>query len=298
MDAALLDYVPAALPAPLTPVRTAGSSTITPLLNRWSESIRRIHPGLEVQVAGGGTGAGFAALLAGSADLAAMSRPATEPELAAFAKKFGAPPTAVVVGVDAIAIYVHKNNPLPRLSMKQIDALFGAEHRRGGAPVRAWSDLGVAGALAGQAVAMRGPARTHGLYGLFRDEVLQGGPYRLEMTSEIVASNIVQSVGADEAGVGFASRYFQSKRTRMVPVSETDDGPAVLPTQATSLDDSYPLARKLFIYVNRTGKNVLSPSSTALLRYICSRQGQQDAMGEGNYPLDAATVQKECTGRL
>lgn len=298
LDERLPDYVRAALPAEPQKIRSTGSTTLAPLLNRWSEDFRRIHPMVQIDISGGGSGAGFAALLEGSSDLAAMSRPANAKEVEAFTKKFGTAPAQIVVGVDAIAVYVNKNNPLQRISLTQLDALYSAQPRRGGKPVRLWSELGVAGPLAEKNITLRGPATTHGMYALFRDEVLQGSEYRFEMNSEIVPSTIIQNIGADETSIGFASHYYASQRTRMLPVSQTDDSPAVAPSQQTAVDGSYPLARQLFIYLNRNAKTPAEPAVTAFLRFACSRQGQAGALSEGSFPLDAASAQKDCIERL
>ncbi len=298
LDERLPDYVRATLAAEPQKIRSAGSTTLAPLLNRWSEDFRRIHATVQIDISGGGSGAGFAALLEGSADLAAMSRPANAKEIDAFTKKFGSAPTQIVVGVDAISVYVNKNNPLRRISLSQLDALYGAQPKRGGKPVRTWGDLGIGGPLAEKNVVLRGPATTHGMYALFRDEVLQGGEYRFEMISEIVPSIIVQNIGADETSIGFASHFYASQRTRMLPVSQTDDSPAIAPSQQTAVDGSYPLARQLFVYLDRNAKAPAQAAAIAFLRFACSRQGQAGSLSEGSFPLDAASAQKDCIERL
>ena len=298
LDERLPDYQRSDIPADGKRVRSAGSSTLTPLVHRWSEEFRKIYPTVQFDIAGGGTAAGFAALLQGSADLAAMSRPASAREIEAFSKTFGYPPAQIVIGTDAVAIYVNKNNPLQRISLTQLDALFSASPKRGGAQIKTWGELGVTGALADKPVRLRGPSRSHGLYALFRDDVLQGVDYRLEMQSEIVPSVIVQNVGIDPAAIGFASRYYASQRTRMLSVSETPDSPAAAPTQANSLNGSYPLARQLFFYVNRKPQTAVPTAIASFVRFVCSKQGQAAALQEGSLTIDAGTAERGCLERI
>jgi phosphate transport system substrate-binding protein len=297
-DDNLPDYKRETLPAQAQVIRATGSTTLSPLLHRWGEDFRRIYPQVQINVAGGGSSAGFTALLEGAADLAAMSRPANARELEIFTKKFGYPPAQIAVGIDAIAIYVHKDNPVKSISMKQLDALFSADSKRGGAAIRTWGELGATGEWVDKTITLRGPARTHGMYALFREAVLEGSEYRLELNSEIVPSIIVQNIGADERSIGFASHYFETQRTRMLAVSTNDTAAPVAPTQASSLNGTYPLARQLFIYLNLKPNQALPAAVAAYLRFTCSKQGQAGAVDEGSYAMDAAMAAKDCLSRL
>jgi phosphate transport system substrate-binding protein len=298
VDDKLPDYTRENFAAEPQRIRAVGSTTLTPLLNRWSEDFRRIYSQVQIEVSSGGSSAGFAALLDGKADLAAMSRPANAREVEAFTKKWGYAPIQVAVGLDAIAIFVHKDNPVKSISIKQLDALFSATPKRGGSLIKTWGELGATGEWADKAIMLRGPARTHGMYALFREAVLEGSEYRLEMNSEIVPSIIVQNIGADERSIGFASHYFETQRTRMLSVSEADEKAAVAPTQANSLNGTYPLARQLFFYLNRNPKQALPAALSGFLRFACSKQGQAGAAEEGNFAMDAAMAEKDCLSRL
>jgi phosphate transport system substrate-binding protein len=296
VDAALSDYRRVeGVSGKLTSV---GSSALTQLLNRWGDNLKRLYPAIELDVTGGGSGSAPSALTEGTADLAPMSRPMNANERATFRSKMGYEPTQVTVGVDALAIYVNKNNPLKKISLRQLDAIYSVSRKRGGEAITHWRQLGLTGEWAAQPIQVFGPQSTQGMFALFRADVLQGGEYRYDMRSEPVPSAIVQGVGADAAAIGFASHVYASARARPLAVSLEPDGPAIEPTQATATTGEYPLARNLYIYINRKPGAALSPALTEFVKFVCSKQGQMTAIELGNYPLSAALAQKECISAL
>lgn len=279
-------------------VRAVGSSTLSNLLNRWVQDFRLIYPQVQIEVVGGGSGIAMPALIEGKSDLAPMSRPMNRDEIAVFEKKFGYPPTRVIVALDAIAIYVHKDNPVERLTLAQLDGIFSVTRRRGGPEVRRWGQLGAVGEWQDLPVAIKSPASTHGMHGLFRELVLNGGSYRLDLRAEPVSTSIVQGVGAERGAIGFASYFYATLRTKILPVAANEGGPFIAPTQADAASGRYPLTRFLAIYVNKKPGEPVAGASRALLAFICSRQGQEVVARDGNYPLSAEVAARECSKRL
>jgi phosphate transport system substrate-binding protein len=282
-------------------IRSTGSSVLSNLLFRWSSEFKLIYPGAEVEITGGGSESAPVALVGGTADIAPMSRPMNAREVESFKSRFGYEPTRVTVALDAIAVYVHKNNPVKSLSFRQLDQIFSNTRKRGGAPAKTWGaieKITLPEKWAATEIELKGPNRTQGIYSVFRDQVLQGGEYRFEMKAEPVASSIVQAVGADETAIGFASYFYASRRTRTLDIAAEENGPAVGPTQQNVLDGTYPLARKLYIYVNKAPNAPLAATPLELLRYICSQSGQNVVARDGNYPLSAILVENECTAPL
>jgi phosphate transport system substrate-binding protein len=280
-------------------VNSTGSSTLSNLLIRWSTDFKLLYPGVEINIVGGGSDTAPVALIAGTADLAPMSRPMNATEIAAFKTKFGYEPTAVIVALDAIAIYVNKNNPLKQISLKQIDAIFSSTHKRGSTPIKTWDQLGLTdGKWQSAKIEPKGPSRAQGIYGLFRELALDGGDFRFDMKPEPVASSIVQGVGADEKAMGFASYFYASARARALAVARADEGPFVLPTQDGVLSGAYPLSRMLYIYVNKPANGALPAVARELLRFICTEPGQAVVARDGNYPLSAALASKECLAKI
>ncbi len=279
-------------------LRSVGSSALTQLLNRWTTEFKRIHSGFELEVIGGGSGTAPPALTEGNAELAPMSRPMTDGEKNAFRAKHGYEPTRITVTVDALAIYVNKSNPVQKISLRDLDSLYSLSRKRGGSEIKTWGDLGATGEWADKPIRVFGPQSTQGMHGVFRAEILQGGEYRYDMRTEPVASAIVQGVGADELAIGFASHSLATARTKALSVAEAPNAVAIAPTHASALDESYPLARKLFIYVNRPPNSAHSPLLREFFKFVCSRQGQGVAIELSGYPLNASIAQKECVALL
>ena len=279
-------------------INSTGSSTLSNLLFRWASDFKLTYPNVEINIVGGGSDTAPVALIAGTADLAPMSRPMNATEMAAFKTKFGYEPTRVTVALDAIAIYVNKKNPLKKISLKQVDAVFSSSYKRGATPVKTWGQLGLTDDWQSRTIELKGPSRAQGIYGLFRELALDGGDFRFDMRPEPVASSIVQGVGADEKAMGFASYFYASARARALAVAKTDEGQFVLPTQDGVLSGKYPLSRMLYIYVNKPANGALPTVARELLRFICTEPGQAVVARDGNYPLSAALANKECLAKI
>ncbi len=279
-------------------IRSIGSSTLSNLMNRWAEAFKLLYPNVEVDITGGGSGMALAALLENRADLAPMSRPMNAKEMNDFQAKFGYPPTRITVALDAIAIYVNKTNPLEALTLTQLDSVFSASHKRGGESIKTWGQLGLSGEWANLEIQPKGPAITHGMYSVFKEMVMENGDFRFDLKSEPVSTSIVQNVGAEKSAIGFASYFFSSRRTRPLALSTTNSGPYFLPTQQNCLAGKYPLARFLYVYVNKKPGATLNAATGQFLGFICSKQGQETSAKEGNYPLNADVSVKECFGNL
>ncbi len=279
-------------------IASSGSSTLTTLLNLWSEEFRRIHPRVDVQITGGGSSAAMRPLLAGTSDIAPMSREMTASELASFKERWGQEPLRLTVALDAVAVYVNKENPLRSLDLRQLDAIYSIAPKRGGTTPRVWGDLGVKGRLADKPINLHGPRRAHGIYSVFREMVLLDAGYRIEMQSEPVSSAIVQAPGSDETAIAFASRFFNSQRTRQLGIAVEPGRPAVAPSAQTIANGTYPLSRRLYLYVNRSARRPLEPQVTEFLLYVCSRQAQEVLAREGGIAITRAIGDDECSGKL
>jgi phosphate transport system substrate-binding protein len=275
-------------------LRSVGSSALTQMLNRWAEDFKRVHPAFELEVVGGGSGSGPPALTDGQADLAPMSRPMNTAERSAFRTKHGYDPIQITVGLDALAIYVNKNNPIQKISLRELDALYSITRKRGGRELTTWGELGATGDWADKSIRVFGPQSSQGMYGVFRTEILDGGEYRYDMRTEPVASAIVQGVGADDYAIGFASQSLASARTRALAISELPDSAATLPTHANALKETYPLARKLFVYLNRKPGTPLPPLVQEFVTFICSKQAQRINLELDGFPLNAAMAERQC----
>jgi phosphate transport system substrate-binding protein len=273
-------------------VVSCGSTILANMLNRWAVGFRKAYPAVEVTVSSTASSDAPAILMAGKCNLAAMSRRMTEEEIAAFTKKLGYPPTRVVVGVDAIAIFVEKNNPIASMSMTEIDSVFSRTFNRGGKPVRKWGELGIKGKLQYSEVARYGTDKVSGAVEIFKQRALLDGDFSLQFNYVHGASSVVQGIGADPAGIGIATAILETQRTRRVPI-RMDDGSAVEPSYENVVNGKYPLSRMLQFYVNKPPEKELDTITLELLKYALSEDGQQLVAHDGNYPLTPALAAEQ-----
>ncbi|HEV8379053.1 MAG TPA: PstS family phosphate ABC transporter substrate-binding protein [Tepidisphaeraceae bacterium] len=270
-------------------ITSIGDATTTNLAARAITEFRRIYPGVTHNATAGLTSIGAAALLAGKADIVPMSRPLTPAEIAPFQKKYGYAPTEIKIAADALAIYVDKRNPLPSLTLQQLDGIFSRTQLRGGKPIETWGDAGLGGDWATRPIMLFGYGPGDGVHQTFRQLVLEGGEFRPSLRYEPAGSSIVQGVAADPEAIGCASVFFASRRVRAVPVAGTD-GEFYAPTAENVRTQKYPLTRFLSICVNKPPNRPLPPATAEFLRFLISAEGQQLIVAGGHVRLDAQTA--------
>lgn len=268
-------------------ITSIGDATTTNLAARAITEFRRIYPSVTHNATAGLTSIGAAALLAGKADIVPMSRPLTPAEIAPFQKKYGYAPTEIKIAADALAIYVDKRNPLPNLTLQQLDGIFSRTQLRGGKPIETWGDAGLAGDWATRPIMLFGYGPGDGVHQTFRQLVLEGGEFRTSLRYQPAGSSIVQGVAADPEAIGCASVFFASRRVRAVPVAG-EDGQFYAPTAENVRSQKYPLIRFLTICVNKPPGRPLPPATAEFLRFLVSAEGQQLIVAGGHVRLDAA----------
>jgi len=272
-------------------ITSIGESTTTNLVARVTVEFRRMYPDVTLQVTASPISIGPSALLEGRADIVPMSRPLTPEEVQSFTKKYGYPPIEIKVAADALAIYVEKGNPVPGLTLGQLDGIFSRTQRRGGSSIEKWGQLGLTGEWTDRQITLYGYGPEDGAYQIFQQQVLDGGAFRLSLRVEGGGSSIVQGVAADPGAIGFASVFFACKRVRVVPLAGAD-GRFYVPTEGNIRRHRYPLIRFLYICVNKPPRQPLDGPATEFLRFLLSREGQQIVAAGGNIPLNAATVEQ------
>ena len=261
-----------------------GSGLVTISINRWASEFATLYPAVALDIRGGGSDESFPDFLAGKLDLLPISRPLRPDEIKRFKDKFGYAPSQLVVALDAVGIYVNKNNPLTGLTQIQLDAIYSRDTKRGGQRPEFWRDLGVTGPLAEERITRLCLSSVHGTHHFFREAVMLGADYRFGGRFEKVSSALVQSVGADDTAIGFASVMFATARTRLVPL-QVSDGSYLLPSYENTVSGRYPLVRPLVIVFNRKPDGTMNPVVQEFLRFAVSRRGQRIiALAEG-YPI-------------
>lgn len=275
-------------------ISIAGSETMKPLTESWATDLRQLYPGLTVKIASAGSETGLAQLMEGKAQIAAMSRRMTAPEIVEFKREFGYEPTEVAVAVDALAIFVHKDNPIEGLTLAEVDAMFSKERRRGlKYPVNSWGDaMLLEGEWAEAPVHLYGRNGNSGTASFFREHVLNGADLKKTMTVGVGSASVVVELMKDRFGIGFSSIGYRTSALRPVPLAAVQGGRYVAPTFETAMDGSYPLRRNLYLYINLVPK-VTPPGPLAeYVKFALSRQGQQIVVDQGFYPLPTTELNR------
>lgn len=215
------------------------------LLQAWAERYKRVQPAVVIQVAGGGSGVGIAGLVDRTLDVAAASREIKPAEREHLRTVYGAPPAASTVAMDALAIYVHRANPLARISLTGLAEIYGEQ----GALVR-WSRLGIRHpACPADAIIRVGRQNNSGTYAYFRQVVLgPGREYKLGSIDQSGSKDVVALVSRTPCAIGYSGAAYATADVKTLDLSVRDGGIAVAPSHAAVTDGSYPLARPLYLY--------------------------------------------------
>lgn len=264
-------------------LNSIGSDTLNNLMTMWAEKFKEFYPNVNIQIEGKGSSTAPPALIEGTAQLGPMSREMKPTEIDAFEKKYGYRPVQFRVALDALAVFVHKDNPVESLAMKQVDAIFSVTRKRGGSDVSNWGQAGVS-ALSGQAVSIYGRNSASGTYGFFKEFALKNGDFKSSVKEQPGSSAVVQGIASDAAGIGYSGIGYLTSGVKALPLSG-DDGAVYEPTYENVLSGSYPLSRFLYIYVNKKPGQPFDKLTQEFLRLVLSQQGQEIVIKDGYYPL-------------
>ena len=271
-----------------------GSDTLNNLMTLWAEGFRRQYPAVKIQIEGKGSSTAPPALIKSTAQLGPMSRKMKGTELDRFEDTFGYPPTAFKVAVDALAVYVNKDNPIPGMTLAEVDAVFSKERRRKHAtPITKWRDLEAKGTLAQSTVSIYGRNSASGTYGFFKKLVLKNGDFKDVVKEQPGSASVVQGITKDIAGIGYSGIGYKTSGVRLVRIAVAAGKPFVEASYANAMNGSYPIWRYLYIYVNKAPNKPLSPLVTQFLTYIYSQKGQKVVVKDGYFPLAADQAKKE-----
>jgi phosphate transport system substrate-binding protein len=271
-----------------------GSDTLNNLMTFWAESFSAAYPSVRVQVEGKGSSTAPPALIEATAQLGPMSRAMKPDELDAFEKKFGYPPTQIRVAVDALAVYVSKDNPLEQLTLPQVDAIFSKSRRCGApAPLDAWGAVEVQGALATQPIRLYGRNSASGTYGYFKEVALCGGDFRDTVKEQPGSASVVQGVTEDKLGIGYSGLGYKTSGVKALALAKDAKSPFASTDPEQVYAGKYPLARFLYVYVNRAPGKPLDPLTDQFLRFVLSREGQEIVLKDGYLPLKSGVIEQE-----
>ena len=274
-------------------VQLSGSSAVATFARAWSAAFSRIYPGASVSVVAKSSGAAIGDMTANPATVGMMSRAMTAAERDGYAKQHGQPPLEFRVAIDAVAVYVFKDNPLQSITLPQLERIFAAAPKTG-ASLDRWGQLGLDGAWAERPVNGIGFEAGRGAYELMRELVLRGGDFGSDVSAEPVSTSVVQAVGVDPGAIGYASVYYRTARTRTLAV-QTASGELAQPTEVDASSGKYPLARYLYLYLGTPKGGAPNAAAREFMRFVLSEEGQTLTRQSGAFAIPATLAQSQRT---
>ncbi len=266
-------------------ITSVGSDTLANLMTFWSQEFKALYPQVKFQIQASGSSTAPPALTEGTATLGPMSRELKPSEVREFVREYGYPPTVLRVAMDAIAIFVERRNPLTGLTLNDVDALFSQTRFCGSnASITQWSQLGVSAPLAHAPVRLFGRNSVSGTYGLFKVMALCDGDFKPTVNEQPGSASVVLSVASSRNGMGYAAYGYKTAGVKALAIGA--DRSALIPlTMKTVRDETYPYARYLYLVINKAPNQPLPTLEREFLRYILSRQGQQQVQRDGYFPV-------------
>jgi phosphate transport system substrate-binding protein len=273
---------------------SVGSDTMNNMLTLWAETFRKFYPNVKIQIEGKGSSTAPPALIAGTAQFGPMSRQMRATEIDQFESKYGYKPTELRTSYDALAVYVHKDNPIEKLTLAQVEAIFGKSRRRGYKQnVTTWGQLGLTGDWANRPISIYGRNSASGTYGFFKEHTLKNGDYKDSVKEQPGSASVVQGVTEDRYGIGYSGIGYKTSGVRAVPLAEDEKRPFSGGSYEDVTSGKYPLARFLYIYINKAPGKPLDPLVAEFAKLWYSKEGQEVVIKDGYMPLTAAQVKEE-----
>jgi phosphate transport system substrate-binding protein len=264
------------------------------MMTLWAEAFRKMYPNVKIQIEGKGSSTAPPAVIAGTAQFGPMSRAMRGAEIDQFEARFGYKPTELKTSYDALAVYVNKDNPLEKLSLAQVEAVFSRSRKRGyKQDVRTWGQLGLTGDWANRPISLYGRNSASGTYGFFREFALLNGDYKTTVKEQPGSASVVQGVTEDRFGVGYSGIGYRTSGVKPLALAATGVGPFSDGAYADVQKGTYPLARFLFIYINKAPGKPLDPLTAEFVKLIYSKEGQEVVIKDGYMPLTAAQAKAE-----
>lgn len=273
---------------------SVGSDTLANLMTLWAEEFKREYPNVNIQIQAAGSSTAPPALTEATSNIGPMSRKMKDKEVQAFEKKYGYKPTAIPVAIDALAVYVHKDNPVKGMTIPQVDAIFSSTRKCGEKKdMSKWGDLGMTGAWKERSIQLYGRNSVSGTYGYFKKHALCKGDYKTTVNEQPGSASVVQSVSGSLNGIGYSGVGYKTSGVRAVALTKTPGKAFIEASVENAASGKYPLSRYLWIYVNKAPNKPLAPLEKEFIKMVLSKTGQQVVIKDGYIPLPAAIVDKE-----
>lgn len=269
-----------------------GSDTLNNLMTLWAEDYAGFYPNVNIQIQGAGSSTAPPALTEGTANFGPMSREMKDKEIAEFEKKYGYAPTAVPVAIDALAVYVNKDNPIKGMTIAEVDAIFSVARRCGHKEdVTRWGQLGLKGAWSNRDFTIYSRNAVSGTYGYFKEVALCKGDYKPGINEQPGSASVVQGVTESLNGIGYSGIGYMTSGVRAVPLGK-EKGKYFEANAENASNGTYPLSRFLFVYVNKKPNQPLAPLEREFMKLVLSKHGQETVVKDGYIPLPASVVER------
>jgi phosphate transport system substrate-binding protein len=273
---------------------SVGSDSLNNLMTLWAETFNKHYPNAKVQIEGKGSSTAPPALISGTAQLGPMSRAMKGTEVDQFEKKYGYKPTVIRTSVDALAVFVHKDNPIKCLAMSQVDAVFSKSRRSGAKEdIATWGQLGLTGEWASKPVSLYGRNSASGTYGFFKEHALKNGDFKDQVKEQPGSASVVQGITVDRFAMGYSGIGYATAGVRAVPIAEKEGGRCVEAEADNAYAGTYPLARFLYVYVNKAPGKPLDPITREFVKLMVSKDGQEAVIKDGYFPIPASIAKEE-----
>ena len=272
---------------------SVGSDTLANLMTLWAEDFKRVYPNVNIQIQAAGSSTAPPALTEATSNLGPMSRKMKSKEVAAFEDRYGYKPLAIPVAIDALAVYVNKDNPIKGMTIPEVDAIFSSTRKCGhDNDVSSWGDLGMSADWKKRNIQIYGRNSVSGTYGYFKKKALCKGDFKNNVNEQPGSASVVQSVSTSLNGIGYSGIGYKTSGVRAVPLAKKAGKDFVAATPDNAVKGSYPLSRFLYVYVNKHPNKPLAPLEKEFLKMVLSQQGQKVVVKDGYIPLPAKVVEK------
>jgi phosphate transport system substrate-binding protein len=262
-----------------------GSDTMINIVTNWGEAFSKHYPNVKVQVEGKGSTTAPPALIEGASQIGQMSREMKATEINAFESKYGYKPTRLKTCLDALGVFVNKDNPLASLTVKQLDSIFSSTRKKGGDEITTWGQLGLGGEWADKPITLYGRNSASGTYSYFKEKILDKGDYKDGVKEQPGSAGVVDGVSQDKYGIGYSGIGYLTSGVKALGLSLKDGGTVYQPTLGNVMAEMYPLGRFLNVYINKAPNAPLSAELREYFKMVFSKEGQEIVAKEGFLPL-------------
>jgi phosphate transport system substrate-binding protein len=275
-------------------INSVGSDTMNNMMALWGETFQKLYPNVKIQIEGKGSTTAPPALIAGTSQFGPMSRAMRATEIDQFEQKYGYKPTQIRTSYDALAVWVNKDNPLEKLTLSQVDAIFSKARKRGyKADVKTWGQLALTGDWANRPISLYGRNSASGTYGFFKEHTLQNGDYKDSVKEQPGSASVVQGVTEDRFGVGYSGIGYKTSGVKAVQLADKDGGAFFDGSYENVTSGKYPLWRFLYLYINKAPGKPLDPLVKEYVKLILTKEGQEVVVKDGYLPLSPDIVKQE-----